>query len=143
MTISGASERVLNHPIHKELDKKLDSLYGWGTVISRSEEDKSILASHLLQIIWQATPITCKKEEIKDILRTAFAMCDEHSDGSGNALNMVRKAMDSTVPVHSECEIVINTVCGESRTIVMTQEVTSIEYMGVTLNKDSDGDFCE
>ena len=65
---------------------------------------------------------------------------------SNPALCNLSREMHTKYPIPqdvvlNDCEIVINTVCGETRTIKMTQEITSVEYMGDILQKNIIGDF--
>jgi len=89
---------------------------------------------------------------LKEVLRVmnecVLQTWNKMSDANPN-LRSFTDAMKIKYPIpedpvtYNECNIVINTVCGETRTIEMTQEVTSVEYMGKTLKKTTIGEFLQ
>ena len=115
-----------------------------------SPDEYRYLANKLLSIVDNMFPTPCDRmkqgnQVVFKIHDVTSKSGDENKRILGIALdNMHKLREDNTVPAvleHNDCEIVINTVCGEKRTISMTQEITNIEYGGRTLRKTGAGEF--
>jgi len=112
-------------------------------------EEYKYLANKILACVDNMfhTPWDTMKEGNQVVFRI-HDVTSKHGDERSRILGKARENMDALrteaslppEPVHNDCEIVINTVCGEKQTIQMTQEINSIEYMGKTLTKE-DNEF--
>jgi len=115
-----------------------------------SLEQKQALTAYMVDILYNILPRNSDKyddgykflEIVQDTMREQWGKL---SESNPSLCNMVAGLKENyPIPqdvVLNDNHIVINTVCGETRTIEMTQEITSVEYMGETLQKNIIGDF--
>jgi len=136
-------ESIEDHKVNKELFRKLKGYYGYGRIVlGENHIDNKIFNAHVVRFIWQGTPTgTYGIEEIEARLKEILESIKTIKNDKGNMsiLRFVDHMLLEAIPEPDNTEITIKTVCGEFRTISMNQEITSIEYMGKKLTKDSDG----
>ena len=113
-----------------------------------TEDHKKALSASIVDLMYNILPrqkdtYSEGKEFLDIVLSSMIETWGNMSDGDP-ALCYLASNMRTNYPVpkdSNDCEIIIHTVCGEVKTVEMTQEISSIEYMGKVLKKDSDGEF--